>query len=396
MKYRGKRKYAGGGQTDCGKGYIWDFELNKCVPGNDSVDVYYTNQEQSGEYDPMENTISLTRNPDSYMLNHEKKHAIDRLKSNRLSPYQYAPANNELLPLMSDKQVSYTKYGIRQDEITNIVDNFSENFNTITGKVFTPDMMFMGKDLKKKMANELIYNKKGTSENNAVKFGMDQLMAKKQNDDIQLNFRKLGGNIYDKGGMSQQDLYDYLFDDDEKNEPPVTAPSEEELQSEDNDNQEENDRNMEAQMEEERQYDMAVQIAMGSPTDNPYRTRSERTSTVSTGNPYIPFGESYTGQVLSDGKYGAENIGPYGKEIYGQLAKDLGYAPVANSIYRDPEQQANFIAQGIGAKNSWHLTGNAVDIKPADWRKLTPSQVKIYKERYDIKFHNNHYHLEPK
>ena len=104
---------------------------------------------------------------------------------------------------------------------------------------------------------------------------------------------KHGGNIYAQGGMSQQDLYDYLFDDD-KDEPPVTAPSEEELQSQDDTNQEDNDRNMESQMEEERQYDMAVQIAMESPVDNPYRTRSERVSTVSPGNPYTAAGVPYT------------------------------------------------------------------------------------------------------
>lgn len=98
----------------------------------------------------------------------------------------------------------------------------------------------------------------------------------------------------------------------------------------------------------------------------------------------------------SSGKYGTKNIGVYGKQIGNTVANMLGYAPAFNSIYRDPEQQAYYVGKGIGAKNSRHLTGDAVDLKPADWNNLSNEQQFELRSKYKVLYHNNHYHIEPK
>jgi hypothetical protein len=102
-------------------------------------------------------------------------------------------------------------------------------------------------------------------------------------------------------------------------------------------------------------------------------------------------------EIKSSGKYGAEKIGPYGQKIAQDISNALGYAPTFNSIYRDPAQQDALIAQGKPAvKNSWHLTGDAVDMKPNDWNNLTPEKQSYFKTNYDVVYHDNHYHIEPK
>lgn len=89
-------------------------------------------------------------------------------------------------------------------------------------------------------------------------------------------------------------------------------------------------------------------------------------------------------------------IGRYGQEIMSELTSSLGYKPSANSIFRTPEKQEELIKQGFGVKNSFHLTGDAVDLKPEDWNKI-PDMVKSkMKGKYDIVSHNNHVHIEPK
>lgn len=100
--------------------------------------------------------------------------------------------------------------------------------------------------------------------------------------------------------------------------------------------------------------------------------------------------------VQSSGKWGTEHIGQYGKQIINELSGDLGYAPNLNSIYRDPTQQAALVKQGVGVPNSWHLTGDAIDLKPDDWNHLSQSQQGQFRSNYDVIYHNNHYHIEPK
>jgi hypothetical protein len=99
----------------------------------------------------------------------------------------------------------------------------------------------------------------------------------------------------------------------------------------------------------------------------------------------------------STGEQGLKNIGPRGMEIATTVSNMLGYKPAFNSIYRTKEQNDQLIKEGKpAAKNSHHLTGNAVDIKPADWNKLSAAHKAELKKKYDIIFHNNHYHVEPK
>src|SRR5690606_35099670 len=98
----------------------------------------------------------------------------------------------------------------------------------------------------------------------------------------------------------------------------------------------------------------------------------------------------------SKGKSGLNSLGEQGRYIGNLVADMLGYKPTYNSIYRTAKNQQQYVDQGVGAKNSWHLTGNAIDINPKDWNKLTPEQQKYLKTNFDYVFHNNHHHIEPK
>lgn len=98
----------------------------------------------------------------------------------------------------------------------------------------------------------------------------------------------------------------------------------------------------------------------------------------------------------SSGKHGVKNIGQKGIEIGNTVAEMLGYTPTYNSIYRDKKQQDYYIKKGSGAKNSYHLTGNAIDVKPSDWNNLTSKQKQYLRNNYDVIYHDNHYHIEPK
>lgn len=186
------------------------------------------------------------------------------------------------------------------------------------------------------------------------------------------------GNPYQKGGYTPKQLFDFIFDDDVeepvKNQIPV-APTTEEVDLQVAINDAEALRRQSSNMENDQ---MAMDL-LSDETRNPYRR------------------DMIMGDIRSSGQFGAQNIGQMGRQIYSQLATDLGYAPVANSIYRSKEQNDALIAAGApAAKNSWHLTGNAIDLKPTDWHRLSDEQQSFYKANYDVVYHNNHYHIEPK
>lgn len=191
------------------------------------------------------------------------------------------------------------------------------------------------------------------------------------------------GNPYQSGGMTGKKMFDFLFDgeDDDDNTPPqqmiATAPSVDEV-------------DMQSQMDEldfrkrmlddQESYMMAMGIANQPEVGNPYRNRPGRQN----------LGDE---NIFSSGQFGNQNVGQYGRRIYSQLSQDLGYNPVANSIYRS-EALNNSLPGAV--KNSFHLTGDAVDLKPQDWHKLSEEQQLFYRQNYDVVYHNNHYHIEPK
>jgi hypothetical protein len=189
--------------------------------------------------------------------------------------------------------------------------------------------------------------------------------------------KQMGGNPY-----SQEELFNFIFDDEDqeigntKGAKP-TAPTVEEVDVQ----VAMNDLDAQRRMLASEQNDaLAMEQIMGT-------NQSQRMTGI---NPY-------SDDIMSSGQFGAQNVGNFGRQIYGQLATDLGYAPVANSIYRSQQQQEALIASGAPAvKNSWHLTGNAIDLKPADWHRLTDEQQQFYRNNYDVVTHNNHYHIEPK
>lgn len=89
-------------------------------------------------------------------------------------------------------------------------------------------------------------------------------------------------------------------------------------------------------------------------------------------------------------------VGQLGAEIQKELGASLGYTPQYNSVFRTPAQQNDLIRQGLGVKNSYHLTGDAVDMKPVDWNNLGAQKQQFFRNKYDVVNHNNHYHIEPK
>ncbi len=88
-------------------------------------------------------------------------------------------------------------------------------------------------------------------------------------------------------------------------------------------------------------------------------------------------------------------VGQYGEKIVSELSASLGYTPHFNSISRSQQEQQSLINQGFGVKNSWHLTGDAVDMKPEDWNHLSKEKQNYFRGNYDVINHNNHYHIEP-
>jgi len=202
--------------------------------------------------------------------------------------------------------------------------------------------------------------------------------------------KKGGYNPYQRGGLTNKQMFDFLFDDDDPEEPvkgqtpPPTAPTTDEV---DIQSQMADMEMQKRQLANQENDNLAMQIMMQS-AGNPYSVGMDQQQSV--GNPY-------QGEIKSSGKYGAQGIGQRGRQIYGQLAYDLGYTPTVNSIFRSKEQNDALIAAGApAARNSYHLTGDAIDLKPEDWHRLSNEQQLAYRQNYDVVYHNNHYHIEPK
>jgi hypothetical protein len=194
-------------------------------------------------------------------------------------------------------------------------------------------------------------------------------------------------NPFQIGGVNQ-DMLGYLFDDDE--EEMTAAPVEEEVFEDESKDLAlaKNERILQQRINDELAMEQAN---MSGVWDNPYRPNNQDML----GDGLDLLDDTYT-QALSSGKYGNQNVGQQGQKIISDLTSALGYTPTFNSIYRDATQQADLVRQGVGVSNSYHLTGDAVDMKPDDWNNL-PSDKKMYfRANYDVVYHNNHYHIEPK
>jgi hypothetical protein len=196
-----------------------------------------------------------------------------------------------------------------------------------------------------------------------------------------INHYQYGGRKMPFGGL--QDALDFLYEDDEEptskqGQVDNTAPTTRDLGID--------HRQQLQQQQQEQQDQMAVEQATLQPT-NSYYALFGLTD---------PQAAPVQSPVQSSGKYGNQHIGHYGQQIIQDLSGALGYTPQFNSIYRDPGQQQQLVQQGVGVKNSWHLTGDAVDMQPKDWNHLSTDQQQAFRTKYDVLYHNNHYHLEPK
>lgn len=200
------------------------------------------------------------------------------------------------------------------------------------------------------------------------------------------------GNPYQKGGLTTQQLFNFLFDDEDEVKTTAQQPTAPTTTDIDTQNQ------MDA-LRAERDALLSQQDDMTAMNEALAEFTSKK------GNPYgsvqkqiqAPTGNPYTGEIISTGKFGNKNVGEWGRKIYGDLATHLGYAPAVNSIYRSKAQNDALIAAGKPAsKTSYHLTGNAIDLKPSDWHRLSNEQQQYYRQNYDVIYHDNHYHIEPK
>lgn len=184
-----------------------------------------------------------------------------------------------------------------------------------------------------------------------------------------------------QGGINTQQIVEWLFEGDDEEDAPK-APSAAEVGTEERE-QFEQEKAMFAmqqqEFEDEQGYNVGLSIAMQD------RNLSQF---------YRPSGASrYQGNMQNGSPAGA---GQYGKQIIADVTGALGYTPQFNSVGRTPEKQAELVRQGVGVKDSWHLTGDAVDMKPEDWKKMSPEKQQQIRNQYDVVYHNNHYHIEPK
>lgn len=184
--------------------------------------------------------------------------------------------------------------------------------------------------------------------------------------------------MQDGGSMNPyaQQALSYIFDDEEEEE--VAPPSQDEELVE--------EKNARIAMVNDDQSDLAMEQAM---MENPYRSRQQ-----DNWGDGLDLNVPYTQENLHMQPQGM--VGERGQQIISDISSSLGYVPKFNSIRRTPEKQQELINQGLGVKNSYHLTGDAVDMKPADWNRLTDERKNHFRSNYDVVYHNNHYHIEPK
>lgn len=188
--------------------------------------------------------------------------------------------------------------------------------------------------------------------------------------------------IAQQGGYSAQDLYNFLFEDDEEEvttkQPQKkavvenTAPSEDEL--------------FQKQLQDQEEYNLALNLATQDFGQYEYEEKEKEKKSV----------KGYTPQFSLSNNNNPYKAGQYGQQIIQDITGALGYTPQFNSVYRTPEKQRQLINQGWGVNNSWHLTGDAIDMKPSDWNKLPKEKQAEFRNKYDVIYHNNHYHMEPR
>lgn len=201
-----------------------------------------------------------------------------------------------------------------------------------------------------------------------------------------------------QGGMSKSN-YDFLFgDDDEEENTPIAAPSTQDI---DNLQQEREQFNQEKlDWTNQKQYDEAMQEAMSSneeenendklyegiftPIDNKLPS-FQSTSFPNLRTTSIP-------NFNSNGTFGMQNVSPLAINIGNTIADGLGYKPTFNSIYRDEKLNTS-----VGGKpNSYHLKGEAIDLKPSDWNNLPKEKQQELKSQYTVVNEGNHIHFQPK
>lgn len=224
--------------------------------------------------------------------------------------------------------------------------------------------------------------------------GIDNLGNKKLMKAKSKNPYKFEGNIvreipirlnpYQAGGLTNNQILGYLFDDedDDIQQSPI-------IHEEDEDKQPALLKN-EKLIRQREADDLAMEQA-NMLWENPYDSDDRDMDFEDDLNSYSTYSES-----ISSGKWGNKNIGEYGAKIVSEISSALGYMPSFTSIYRDKNQQDKLVKQGVGVKNSYHLTGNAVDMKISDWNNLPDEKKMYFRANYDVIYHNNHYHIEPK
>lgn len=201
--------------------------------------------------------------------------------------------------------------------------------------------------------------------------------------------KKLAGNIYANGGMTQNDLYDFLFNEDDKEDAPATAPSEEEVKTVQQPQQD--------QSQSDSEYDntmqMAMQIGMFEGHDDPFYNQKQYQST--------PHGVEAPGGASNSGfkSYSSPEEGRaallHQLDLYrtGKTHNPVGpnssilqamsvYAPAKD--HNDPTHYANVVANHLGVSphtpisqidpNKWadaitKMEGNKKGNNPGNLRK---------------------------
>lgn len=194
------------------------------------------------------------------------------------------------------------------------------------------------------------------------------------------------GNLkqFQMGGNPYQSALQFIFDDEDEGDDPAPTP-----QSEQDEPRVDQKNSQISQDNGNEDKELAMQQAMMS--SNPYSSPVDDDDNYGDGLDLTD--QSYTGQLQS-GQF--SQAGQRGRQIIGEISSSLGYTPQFNSILRTPAQQEKLINQGLGVKNSYHLSGDAVDMKPADWNRLPDEKKMHFRANYDVIYHNNHYHIEPK